>query len=102
MTRSAPLPPPPPPPVELLDPLLDFVKYFAIASRIAVSDATTGSTCRPVMNLMSSIAKTFVGSVIASVSVVPLRPTGITLYLVAVSTGHQADDRRVEVELRRD
>ena len=46
-----------------------------------VSDATTGSTCRPVMNLMSSIAKTFVGSVIASVSVVPLRPTGMTIVL---------------------
>ena len=57
----------------------------AIASRMAVSDATTGSTCRPVMNLMSSMANTLVGSAIASVSVVPVWPTGMTLYLVALS-----------------
>ena len=51
------------------------------------------------MNLMSSMAKTFVGSVIASVSVVPERPTGMTWYLAAVSPGNQADDGRVEIEL---
>ena len=39
------------------------------------------------MNFTSSIAKTFVGSAIASVSVVPDRPTGSTLYLVALSGG---------------
>ncbi len=38
-----------------------------MASLIAVSEATTGSTLNPVMNLMSSMAKTFVGSVIAIV-----------------------------------
>ena len=74
-------------------------KYCAIASRIAVSEATTGSMCRPVRNLMSSIAKTLVGSVIASVSVVPVLPTGMTLYLVAVSAGNQAHERRIEIEL---
>ena len=48
---------------------------------------------------MSSIAKTLVGSVIASVSVVPVRPTGMTLYLAARLAGNQPDDRRVEVEV---
>ena len=43
---------------------------------MAVSDATTGSTLNPVMNLMSSMAKTFVGSVIAIVSVEPTRESG--------------------------
>src|SRR5207302_1853076 len=41
-------------------------------------EATTGSTLNPVMNLMSSIAKTLVGSVMAMVSTEPTRESGIT------------------------
>ena len=48
----------------------------ASESAIADSEATTGSTLKPVMNLMSSMAKTFVGSVIAIVSVAPERLSG--------------------------
>jgi hypothetical protein len=44
-----------------------------MASPIADSDATTGSTLKPVMNLISSMAKTLVGSVIAMVSTEPTR-----------------------------
>ena len=66
---------------------------------MAVSDATTGSMCRPVRNLMSSIAKTLVGSVIASVSVVPFFPTGMTLYLLAVSAGISRTIAGIEIEL---
>src|SRR3954470_12679239 len=58
-----------------------------MASRTAVSEATTGSTLYPVMNLMSSMAKTLVGSVIAIVSVAPERLSGIIWYLWAVSAG---------------
>jgi hypothetical protein len=47
-----------------------------MASLTVVSDATTGSTLYPVMNLMSSMAKTFVGSVIAIVNVAPERLSG--------------------------
>jgi hypothetical protein len=36
---------------------------------------------KPVINLMSSIAKTFVGSAIAKVSVAPTLETGKTEYL---------------------
>ena len=39
------------------------------------------------MNLMSSSAKTFVGSVIAIVSVAPVRLIGMIWYLFAVSDG---------------
>ena len=39
------------------------------------------------MNLMSSIAKTLVGSVIAIVSVLPERLSGMIWYLRAVSVG---------------
>jgi hypothetical protein len=39
------------------------------------------------MNLMSSIAKTLVGSVIAIVRVLPERLSGMTWYLRAVSVG---------------
>ena len=39
------------------------------------------------MNLMSSIAKTFVGSVIAIVNTDPTRDSGITWYRDAVSCG---------------
>src|SRR5574341_785840 len=46
------------------------------ASAIADSEATTGSTLKPVMNLMSSMAKTLVGSVMAMVSVEPTRESG--------------------------
>ena len=49
-----------------------------MASPMADSDATTGSTLNPVMNLMSSMANTFVGSVIAIVSTDPTRESGIT------------------------
>ena len=47
-----------------------------MASAMAVSEATTGSTLKPVMNLISSMAKTLVGSVIAMVSVEPTRESG--------------------------
>ena len=53
----------------------------------AVSEATTGSTLYPVMNLMSSMAKTLVGSVIAIVSVAPARLSGRIWYFWAVSAG---------------
>ena len=52
------------------------------------------------MNLMSSIAKTLVGSVIAIVSVLPERLSGTIWYLRAVSVGNQLDDGRVDLELR--
>ena len=39
------------------------------------------------MNLMSSIAKTLVGSTIAMVSVAPVRLTGTTRYFCATSEG---------------
>ena len=39
------------------------------------------------MNLMSSIAKTFVGSLIAIVSVAPEWLTGIIMYFCAMSPG---------------
>ena len=52
------------------------------------------------MNLMSSIAKTLVGSVIAIVSVAPARLSGTIWYFCAVSAGNQLDDRRVDLELR--
>ena len=67
--------------------LAEAPKYFWIASSTADSEATTGSTLYPVMNLMSSMANTLVGSVIAMVSVAPLRLTGTTWYFCAVSTG---------------
>ena len=49
---------------------------FSIPSRIEVSEATTGSMLNPVMNLMSSMANTFVGSTIAMVSDAPTRLRG--------------------------
>ena len=49
-----------------------------MASPMADSEATTGSTLNPVMNLMSSMAKTFVGSVMAMVRTDPTRDSGIT------------------------
>jgi hypothetical protein len=45
----------------------------------AVSEATTGSTLRPVRNLMSSIAWRFVGSAIATISEEPEREIGMHL-----------------------
>ena len=51
------------------------------------------------MNLMSSIAKTLVGSVIAIVRVLPERLSGTIWYLCAVSVGIELDDRGVDVEL---
>src|SRR5207249_2885903 len=49
-----------------------------VASEAAIGDAITGSTLKPVMNLMSSIAKTFVGSVMAMVRTEPTRESGMT------------------------
>ena len=43
--------------------------------------------CSPVMNLMSSMAKTLVGSTMAIVSVAPERESGRTWYFRAVSAG---------------
>src|SRR6476661_4035424 len=48
------------------------------------------------MNLMSSIAKTLVGSVIAIVSVAPER---LNLILLSGVGGNELDDGRVELEL---
>ena len=45
-------------------------------SAMALSEATTGSMLKPVMNLMSSMAKTFVGSTMAMVSEAPTRLRG--------------------------
>src|ERR1035437_7877718 len=56
-----------------------------MASESAFSDATTGSTLYPVMNLMSSMANTFVGSAMAIVIVAPVLLTGRMLYLRATS-----------------
>ncbi len=58
-----------------------------MASSREISDATTGSTLYPVMNLMSSMAKTFVGSAMAMVSVAPDRERGRIWYFLAVSAG---------------
>ena len=52
------------------------------------------------MNLMSSIAKTLVGSVIAIVSVAPARLERDDLVLLRGLGGDQLDDRRVDFELR--
>ena len=43
---------------------------------IAVSEATTGSMLNPVMNLISSMAKTLVGSTMAMVRDAPTRLSG--------------------------
>ncbi len=55
----------------------DEPKYLSMASRSASSEATTGSTRYPVINVMSSIAKTLDGSVIATVRVAPVFDTGM-------------------------
>ena len=52
------------------------------------------------MNLMSSIAKTLVGSVIAIVSVLPERLSGMIWYFARGLGGNQLDDGRVDLELR--
>ena len=52
----------------------------------------------PVMNLMSSMAKTFVGSTIASVSVAPTRESGSTEYLSRHLARDEPYDRVVDVE----
>src|SRR5207253_9711672 len=59
----------------------------AIDACTLASATTTGSTLRPVMNFMSSIAKTFVGSTMASVRVAPTRDNGRTEYFWATSGG---------------
>ena len=51
------------------------------------------------MNLMSSIAKTLVGSVIAIVSVAPERLSGTIWYLCAVSGGISLTTAGIDVEL---
>ena len=53
------------------------------------------------MNLMSSIAKTLVGSVIAIVSVAPERLSGTIWYFCAVSAGISLMTAGVDLELRR-
>ena len=58
-----------------------------MASVTAASEATTGSTLKPVMNLTWSMAETLVGSTMARVSEEPTRRNGSTWYLIAVSTG---------------
>ena len=45
-------------------------------SRMLLSDATTGSMLKPVMNLISSMANTLVGSTMAMVSEAPTRLSG--------------------------
>ncbi len=52
------------------------------------------------MNLMSSIAKTLVGSVIAIVSVAPARDSGTIWYLCAVSAGISLMTAAIDLELR--
>src|SRR5207245_545930 len=52
---------------------------------MAAWDATTGRTCKLVMKETSSSAKTFVGSAMASVSVLAARLTGSTSYFLAIS-----------------
>ena len=51
------------------------------------------------MNLMSSIAKTLVGSVIAIVSVAPARLSGTIWYFCAVSAGISLTTAGIDVEL---
>ena len=51
------------------------------------------------MNLMSSMANTLVGSVIAIVSVAPDRESGMIWYLLRGLGRDQLDDRRVDLEL---
>ena len=52
------------------------------------------------MNLMSSIAKTLVGSVIAIVSVAPARLSGTIWYFCAVSAGISLMTAGIDLELR--
>ena len=52
------------------------------------------------MNLMSSMANTLVGSVIAIVSVAPDRLSGMIWYFCDGLGGNQLDDGRVDLELR--
>ena len=51
------------------------------------------------MNLMSSMANTFVGSVIAIVSVAPDRESGMIWYFCAVSAGTSLTTVGIDVEL---
>ena len=58
-----------------------------MAFLIAVCDATSGNTCRFVMNEMSSRANTFVGSAMARASELPIFRTGMTSYFLAMGAG---------------
>ncbi len=58
-----------------------------MAFLMAASPQTTGCTSRPVMNLMSSIAKMLLGLAIATVRTRPSRRSGRTWNLVATSAG---------------
>src|SRR4030067_1766760 len=58
-----------------------------MASMISVSEATTGSTLKPVINLISSITTILLGSAIASVNLGPTRLMGMIKYFFAVLDG---------------
>ena len=49
---------------------------LSMPSTMELSEATTGSILKPVMNLISSMAKTLVGSTMAMVSEAPTRLSG--------------------------
>ncbi len=60
---------------------------MSIAFLMAASGATTGATSKPVMNLMSSIAKMLLGLAMATVRRRPLRLKGTIWNLFATSPG---------------
>ncbi len=66
---------------------------------MAVSDATTGSTLKPVRNLMSSMAWRFVGSAIATMSEEPARDTGMILCLLAHLLRDELEDVLIDLVL---
>ncbi len=70
-----------------------------MAWRMAVREATTGSTWRFVMKATSSMAETLVGSAMARVSTVSVAGRGRTSCLVAMATGTRAEHVGLEVEL---
>ncbi len=70
-----------------------------MASSSEVSDATTGSTLYPVMNRISSMAKTLVGSAMAMVRVAPERARGKHDVLARELGGNGLDDDGIDLEV---
>src|SRR4030065_1925588 len=58
-----------------------------MASTTSASEATTGSTLKPVINLISSMTTILLGSAIASVNFGPTRLMGIIKYFLEILGG---------------